>query len=183
MTKTGAKKRVMGATHKLMETTAFENISVKMICEAAGVSRKSFYVYYKDKYDVLAQTFIEDSIVTVHALRKYKLGSTATVTGMYRSMLEKKSFYQNAIHIQGIHSLQNIMTQEIQAMNMKMLKTHTYDDVDKEHISYYFAASQAMLLLKWISEGMVVSPERMAYYFDILECSAMYPILIQENAT
>ena len=172
-----AKKRAMAATYALMQTMGFDSITVKTICDTAGISRKSFYVYFQDKYDVITQTFIEDGIATVYTLREYGLNSTSIMTGMYGNMLRKKDFYLKAIHIQGRHSLLNIMTQEIQKMNRKLLKTQSMDEVDKEYISYYFAASHAMILLKWISEGMVVPPEKMAYYFDILEVSAMVPIL------
>ena len=40
------------AIYQLMYTTPYDKISVKMICEKAGVSRMSFYRYYSTKEDV-----------------------------------------------------------------------------------------------------------------------------------
>ena len=34
-----------------MDTTPFEHVTVKDICQEAGVSRPTFYAYYRDKYD------------------------------------------------------------------------------------------------------------------------------------
>ena len=39
--------------NKLIENTDFNKISVDMIMQAAGVSRSTFYRYFKDKYEVM----------------------------------------------------------------------------------------------------------------------------------
>ncbi|GHU27551.1 TetR family transcriptional regulator [Spirochaetia bacterium] len=39
----------------LMKTKSILNISVREICEAAGVSRSTFYTYCKDQYELLGQ--------------------------------------------------------------------------------------------------------------------------------
>ena len=36
---------------RLVDTTPFEHVTVKDICQEAGVSRPTFYAYYRDKYD------------------------------------------------------------------------------------------------------------------------------------
>ena len=45
----------------LMKTKSILNIAVKDICEAAGVSRTTFYAYYQDQYDLLGQ--IEEEVL------------------------------------------------------------------------------------------------------------------------
>lgn len=37
----------------LLEIQRFRTITIKMICEAAGINRSTFYAYYLDKYDLL----------------------------------------------------------------------------------------------------------------------------------
>lgn len=74
----------------------------------------------------------------------------------------------------GRTSMVDIMIREIQGMNLKQLEQHNMDPLDKDYISYFFAASQAMLLVKWISEGMAVPPERMAYYFSLLKLEILH---------
>ncbi len=46
------KRDIRQALTDLCETTSFEKVSVKMICERAGISRQTFYQYYRDKYEV-----------------------------------------------------------------------------------------------------------------------------------
>jgi AcrR family transcriptional regulator len=55
----------------LMKEKSILHISIKEICEAAGLSRSTFYTYYNDQYDLLReieeQTHIEaDKIVQSH---------------------------------------------------------------------------------------------------------------------
>ena len=59
-------KKVM---HKLMQTYSIEQISVTQICQAAGISRVTFYNYYDDKY-MLLDDFFEDLWSSV--LQDYK---------------------------------------------------------------------------------------------------------------
>jgi AcrR family transcriptional regulator len=59
----------------LMKEKSILRISIKEICEFAGLSRATFYAYYKDQYDLLRaieeQTLIEAEAIT----RKYKIAA------------------------------------------------------------------------------------------------------------
>ena len=44
---------IVGAFNELVVKQDFEKISVKDICELAGVSKATFYRHFKDKYDVM----------------------------------------------------------------------------------------------------------------------------------
>jgi AcrR family transcriptional regulator len=52
----------------LMKEKSILRISIKEICEFAGLSRATFYAYYKDQYDLLQaieeQTLIEANSIT-----------------------------------------------------------------------------------------------------------------------
>jgi AcrR family transcriptional regulator len=54
----------------LMETKSILQISVKEICERAGVSSSTFYTYYNDQFDLLRQ--IEDQSFMDSALMRQK---------------------------------------------------------------------------------------------------------------
>lgn len=49
------KKALRESLVALMKTKSILNITVREICEAAGVSRTTFYTYFKDQYDLLEQ--------------------------------------------------------------------------------------------------------------------------------
>ena len=45
---------------QLMERTLFEKITIKQICDRAGVIRATFYNYFDDKYDCLSSIVFLD---------------------------------------------------------------------------------------------------------------------------
>ena len=57
-----------------------------------------------------------------------------------------------------------IATQAIYQLNMELIpKTTTLeDDWHTDYIAYFFASSQAMLMQKWVADGMRVSPKELA---------------------
>ena len=54
-----SKQLIQAAFYDLLKKKDFESISIKEICEAAGVSRMSFYRYYSTKEDVFVVIFDE----------------------------------------------------------------------------------------------------------------------------
>lgn len=48
-----AKIRIVNAVLELVENQDFDKITVKDICEAAGISKTTFYQHFSSKYDIL----------------------------------------------------------------------------------------------------------------------------------
>lgn len=46
------KRDILRALMELCESGPFEKVSVKAVCDKAGVSRQTFYQHFRDKYDV-----------------------------------------------------------------------------------------------------------------------------------
>ena len=53
------KERIFQAAKKILQKNGYENLSIKNICEEAGVSNGSFYHHFKTKDDLLSY-YIED---------------------------------------------------------------------------------------------------------------------------
>ena len=49
------KRKARKAMITLLKEKKYDDISVKDICETAGISRGTFYLHYKDKYDLVQQ--------------------------------------------------------------------------------------------------------------------------------
>jgi AcrR family transcriptional regulator len=61
---------------ELMKEKSILDISIKEICEGAGVSRSTFYIYYKDQYDLLGQIEEEIFVECDKLIQKYAPGGT-----------------------------------------------------------------------------------------------------------
>ena len=59
-------KAALGASIKaMMQKTPFQRITVGDICAHCGISRKSFYYHFKDKYDLLNWVFYTEYMVFI----------------------------------------------------------------------------------------------------------------------
>ena len=139
-------------------------ISVKELCENMGISRSTFYKYFKDSYDIIEYVFVQDAIVPLDALMANGIKSRIIVENWYISFYKNKEFYRVAIGEDGQNSLFDTIIQILTEYNKGLHKNNLSGD-DLEYFSYKYAATQAMLLKKWMLEGMKISPEKMAVYF------------------
>ena len=91
---TDIEKKILNGFIRLLEKKPIEQIAVTEICREAGVSKRSFYNYYCDKYDVIlkVQTIPEmnddDTEVSVSTLENY-------FRRRYRWLLEHRGFLKN----------------------------------------------------------------------------------------
>jgi AcrR family transcriptional regulator len=88
---------------RLMETKPILNITNREICESAGISRTTFYHYYKDQYDLLRQieeqTFIEaDKIIQRHTKEARKTGGRG-IADILRDILQFIADNSNSIQV------------------------------------------------------------------------------------
>lgn len=51
------RKSLVKCMRSLMRRRAFTSITIEDICDLAGISRRSFYRYYKDKYELLSDIY------------------------------------------------------------------------------------------------------------------------------
>ena len=49
---------ILENTRELVCKNGFDKVTVKMICEKTNISRKTFYTFYQDKYDILEQILV-----------------------------------------------------------------------------------------------------------------------------
>lgn len=58
------KNLIAQGTKKLMRETTIDKITVVRICEEAGISRRNFYRYFTDKYDVVNYIYFHDHLIS-----------------------------------------------------------------------------------------------------------------------
>ena len=62
-------KRVLASTLKeLVTARPFEKVSVSDICDACGVSRKTFYYHFQDKYELLEWIIMTELLEPIRPL-------------------------------------------------------------------------------------------------------------------
>lgn len=84
----------------------FDDITVADICEPVGVSRRSFYRYFADKYDLLSWIYREtyESLLSFNEDRV----SWDYFSVCCEHLYSDRAFYRNAIAVEGQNSLRSL---------------------------------------------------------------------------
>ena len=129
----------------LMMKKVFEKITIKQICDEAGVIRATFYNYFEDKYDCLNWIVYHDA-----GLDRYETENYARTQEVSREVLEtiyeNREFYRRAYEVTGQNSFENMIRE-----NMKLT------------LEKYFAEYRVPQHLEKYSDELLAS-----YYGEIL---------------
>lgn len=123
---------------ELMERGLFEKITIKQICDRAGVIRATFYNYFDDKYDCL------DTIVRLDICTKISHeNGEEMIESVIRNIEEHREFYKVAYHITGQNSFENMVRHNLADMLKAYFAEHRNHEVMKAYsddlLSRYFA--------------------------------------------
>ncbi|SHN58583.1 TetR/AcrR family transcriptional regulator [Desulfitobacterium chlororespirans] len=158
----------------LLKTTPLKNISVEDICRNAYVSRKTFYTYFTNKFDLIDKMFQDDVIASMNELREllprsnFDSSAVIILERFYQSFYSEKDFYTCIVRGKGQYWFRDRLVMHITNVNKEITQRYAkiLPPVEIEYMSYFFAASQAMLLYKWLQEGCErLTPRQMAEYY------------------
>lgn len=171
-----AKSAVEASLKELVEEKPYVSITVSDICENAHVSRKSFYNIFENKDDVLSSIFKQDVTEPLESLNAVLTQEQAYGMSMlfyekvYERIYDSASFYINLIRpMKGRDdTFIRIATHAIYDLNISILTSHEWmeDRMKAEYVAYFFASSQAMLMQKWVSDGMPYTPHELATLYE-----------------
>ena len=165
-----AKEKLIIGFRKLVLKKNFEKLTVAEICEQANVSRKTFYTYFKDKNDIIEQIVRHSLTQPFAELRKlymlHDMAPTVIMEWLYQQIYEDREFYIEISRFNGQNSFEEFLLKHTTNMLENALSTVNLSDLDKEYTIYFYASSHTALLIKWIRDGMVVSPAKMASFYE-----------------
>lgn len=160
----------------LLEKYSYGKITVSMICDDTGIARKTFYSHFNNKEDIITKIFERDVISPQFSMRAMVPHSvkndnaTMFTTKLYQSLLDDKDFYYALVGpLRGVDdTFIRVATNSIYKLTHNVGDDGHYSTSDEEadYAAYFFASSQAMLMQKWISEGMTVPPERLSEWYQ-----------------
>lgn len=123
---------------ELAVKAVFEKITIKQICDRAGVIRATFYNYFDDKYDCLSN---------IVALDMSHLPEDGDAREMIRKVLsnieENRSFYQAAYNVKGQNSFDDMVHSNLADLLRNYLREHrkegTMEQYPDDLLARYFA--------------------------------------------
>ncbi|MBM7645916.1 AcrR family transcriptional regulator [Scopulibacillus daqui] len=165
------KSAIRDALTKLIEEKGFESLTVKDITTRAGINRGTFYLHYRDKYDLLkkCQKEIMDDIskiVQKGFLRDIVSKNSATIpfhfsVSIFEYLDKHGDFMKALLGPKGDLSFHN-MWKSVFENNLNNFIKRENLLVPEEYLISYIASAHLGVIQQWLHNGRKESPKEMA---------------------
>ena len=154
----------------LMRKKPIQSISVKELCELAGINRGTFYAHYRDVYDLLSsieEEMLQDLKATMQPVLESDPSSLAPVkvtSALFRCVQENADLCTVTLGDFGDKAFLNKLTALGRDFCLSTYAKH-YKNASPRKIAifYAFASSGCIgLLQNWLDDGMPVPAEEIA---------------------
>ncbi|MBD5544740.1 MAG: TetR/AcrR family transcriptional regulator [Lachnospiraceae bacterium] len=158
--------RMKKAMLELMNTTPFDKITVRLICERAEVNRSTFYAHYKDIYDMIEQM---ERNLQKNLMDNYPVPEKVTPLSLesfiiFLEFIRKyKDFYRVALKARREFPLK----QGIGPLWVQIIRPLCFQAgiTSESEMMFYFVGFQAgftMILKRWVEQDCIESEKTIA---------------------
>ena len=150
---------------KLMLQKPLDKITIRDLTEDCNISRMAFYYHFKDIYDLVEWSCLEDATRALAGKKTYDTWSEGLVQ-IFDAVYENKPFILNAyrcISRDQIESFLFHLTSDL-LMNVVEEKAEgtSISEEDRRFIADFYKYSFVGVMLDWIKRGMKEAPEEIA---------------------
>lgn len=176
------KRLLRQALAELMQEKEFKDITVTDLVERADINRGTFYVHYKDVYDLREQ--IENEMI--ETCRTLILDSTGALqTNSIRHVLQQAMIYleENREMVCGLlrsGGEDNFAAKLIAVLEEQHVIRWANHSTYNRYISRFVGAGAVAIIQKWFLSEDTLPPEQMVDLIDQLLCRIL-PTLEREN--
>lgn len=154
----------------LLRQKPIQSITVKELCQEAGINRGTFYAHYTDLYDLL-QGMEEEMMADVRGALQEMMaeepGNPAPMrltAGLFRCLKENADLCTVTLGPYGDKAFAKRLLNIGSEYYMEAYRRYFTQATARELEYYYVYVSAGVmgLLEKWLADGMTASPEEMA---------------------
>ena len=153
----------------LLKKKSFEYITVKELCEAAGVNRSTFYLHYENIGDLLAETasyltdgfvayFDIDSTDFVRNISKREPNELNFINNKYLApyltyIKENKEVFATALSNGKSFGFEKVYKQMFEYIFNPILEKFHYPDEDRKYVIKYYLNGITAIVCEWLKDG------------------------------
>ena len=151
-----AKHRLASTLRAMLNVTPFSAVSVCALCRACGVNRKTFYYYYKDKYDMVCRIF-EDELAEIP--NAFPLcADEESLTALFQYLDRNRGFYAKVLRVEGQNSFREYFGKRVVDLIREAHRDHVEPEEDLEFLSHFLAGALFTSVFEWITSESPVPP-------------------------
>ena len=151
------KKALAAALKELMESRPFAKISVRDICEACDMNRKSFYYHFRDKQDLVNWIFYTEAILPLQDGSGSRIRDI--LSDICRHLYENRCFYRKAFQIAGQNSFSDYFRETMEPLLVRVSEKLLADEADQAFYLHFFAGTYMSAIERWIREPDCIPAE------------------------
>jgi len=151
-----AKAALQAAMRELMTQQPFVRIRVEQICARANASRKTFYHYFLDKYDLVRSIFLEDFGEILSGVYEGWEFFQSVCTIFY----ENREFYLAAFEMEGQNAFSDTFSEEIYPLALDYFRRLFVQDSFNDFYAHFFTDSFRHSLVRWMRDYPEITPEQ-----------------------
>ena len=150
---------------KLLLKKPVDKITINDLTEDCGISRMAFYYHFKDIYDLVEWSCIEDASQALQGKKTYDTWQEG-LQQIFEAVLENKPFilnvYRSVKREQVENYLYSLTYQLIEGVVEEQSKNLMVTEEQKKFIADFYKYSFVGVMLDWIKRGMKEAPEEIA---------------------
>jgi len=165
MTRINAKEIFTESILELIKKKSLQEITVTNIVEHSGLSRQSFYVHYRDKYDLVNQIYDDDINRAINDLQSFKIYIDIFIEVILEGMYDKLPFYVKALEYTGQNALMHHMKDVAYQTHAEIVLPHMNNKMPQQKIPYclnYHANCAIITTIDWVINNTYVPPREVA---------------------
>ncbi len=157
------KNLIADNTKELIRNYTIDQITVVQICEQAGISRRNFYRYFTDKYDVVNYIYYHDHLIRWITHDNWNIWDY--VPEICREIYSDRRFYANALRPTGENSFREYCFKKVFPIVEKDFHETFENDIFPEEMvaEFYIKHVVDMIFdyaIIWLSEDPCIPPDK-----------------------
>lgn len=155
-------KRALEASLKnLLLKKPLDKITINDIAEDCGINRMTFYYHFKDIYDLIEWSCVEDASKALEGKKTYDTWQQGFLQ-IFEAVLSNKPFIMNVYHSISREQVEIYLYKMTYNLMMGVVEEKSTGmsvrQEDKEFIADFYKYAFVGLVLDWIKDGMQKDP-------------------------
>lgn len=162
------KSRLKQSLNKLMEQKSMMEISVQELTEMADINRSTFYLHYKDIYDIIETTeneILEDlNKILDSKFDEENATPLPVLEEIFKLLMDNSRMCMSLLGPNGDVAFTNKLVALIRERCLQDFMSY-YGQINAKNFEYYYSfivSGCVGMSKKWMANGMIETPEQMA---------------------
>ena len=157
------KRALEESLKRMLLKKPLNKITIADITEDCGINRMTFYYHFKDIYDLIEWSCVEDAAKALGGKKTYDTWQQGFLQ-IFQAVLDNKPFIQNVYQSVSREQVENYLYTLTRSLLIGVVEELSVGmdvrETEKEFIADFYKFAFVGLMLDWIKDGMKKDPQQ-----------------------